>query len=495
MLNAGQQAMYSPTEGTYVDVGSLIAGDVSAGSWYHQQNALWQCFGQNADGYYDAHELNRLSGTGRSFHWFTPPPGCTSVTLSVTASEATSKAIRLALINVSVVEITGSNCALTTVAQTFSQTVTGLVAGTTYGVSLETNNTGQLAVPLISSVRAVPNGTLTGTFAASFTRLGVEPSWFGGTNTGCSWESALGGQFLKHNTFADVSFWTDAARFVVESWGNTGGGTSCNIATLVNGNGYGIGALVPGPGAAYDDFVLPPSSSGQIITVRGGVWQSAAPTGNFLRAIYLPSTSQFQLQQSVANQRCIVFGDSIGLGGTTTAPHFQCWTAHLKRRYPGQVMVDCYNGRQLFTDGNTAALRAAFVLKMAQNQPVDVWMALGVNDYINATWTAAAFGTGYAATVDAIHAVCPGTRVWCQSPINKTTEGVNGVGSTLPNYRTQIQTIATDPTRVPWCNFVDGTGSRFPLVADLADGIHPNTLGHLKYGDAVLSVLAAGGVL
>lgn len=495
ILVAGPQAIYSPTDGTYVDTNSLVAGDISAGSWFHQQNNLWQCFGQNSDGFYDAHQLNRFVGTGRSFHWFVLPVGATGVTFRLTGYEPSAKAVRLALINTSIVEISGANIALTATSATYTFSATALTPGTTYGLSIETSNAGQLANPVISLLTAVTIGNPQGVFNGDYIRLGVEPSWFGGTSYSSSWGAGLGGEFIKHTTFADATLWTDAPQMAIESWGNTGGSTTSNIGVLVDGNGFAVGAFVPGPGAAIDNFALPYRSTGRIITIRGGVWQAATPTSNFLRAVYLPRGYKYELQQTTANQRIIVIGDSIGLGGTTTSPHFQCWTMHLRRRYPGDCLIDCYNGRQAFTDMNTAALRAVFSAKLAVNQPTDIWIALGVNDYINASWTAANFGIGYAAMLDSLHAVIPGARIWSQSPILKTTEVANGLGDTLGAFRTQISTAASNASRVPWSTFVDGTTSRFPLVADLSDGIHPNTLGHLKYGDAVINTLQTGNVL
>lgn len=493
------QSIFDTANGTYVDVNSIVCGDISSGSWFHLQNNLYQCFGQNADGYFDAHQLSSFVGTGKSYHWFTPPPGATSVTVSVTGLEPSNKAIRIALINISLTILQSRIVSLTAAATTVTANFSALTPGTVYGFQIETTDAGQTAQPVISQVRVVPSGG-TGVFAGSYTRLGVHPSWFGGTSTSSAWESALGGQFLRHHTFADVSFWTDAPRLVVESWGNTGGGTTSNIGLMVDGNGFATGALTPGPGIALDAFTLPPpvnpaGVNGHVVTVRGGVWQSAAPIGNFIRGIYFPYGYQYELLQSLANQRIIVIGDSIGLGGTTTSPHYQCWTMHLRRRYPGETLVDCYNGRSLFTDGNTAALRAVFAAGLAINQPTDIWIALGVNDYINAAWNSTNFGIGYAAMLDTLHAVMPGARIWSQSPIPKTTEGANGLGSTLPNYRTEISTAASNASRVPWSTFVDGTTSRFPAVGDLADGIHPNTLGHLKYGDAVLNILRTANVL
>jgi hypothetical protein len=90
----------------------------------------------------------------------------------------------------------------------------------------------------------------------------------------------------------------------------------------------------------------------------------------------------------------------------------------------------------------------------------------------------------------------PAARIGCQSPIQATTETANAAGSTLVDYCTAVQTAALDSSR-PFAYYVDGRGARFPqrLTADSADGVHPSTVGHRKYGDAVITAMRSAGVL
>jgi lysophospholipase L1-like esterase len=69
--------------------------------------------------------------------------------------------------------------------------------------------------------------------------------------------------------------------------------------------------------------------------------------------------------------------------------------------------------------------------------------------------------------------------------IDASSDGINGVGSTLADYRTAIATEQS--TRSAWCNLVDGTA--IMSTAELVDGVHPNAAGHALYLAYVKTVL------
>jgi lysophospholipase L1-like esterase len=151
----------------------------------------------------------------------------------------------------------------------------------------------------------------------------------------------------------------------------------------------------------------------------------------------------------------------------------------LRDDYPGSVAVEGYGGRQLYHDAVDGTARAAFVQKVVTQEPDAFLSAIGTNDYFAASWTAANFGTAYAALLDALHTARPGMAVYLMSPTPRTTETANGVGSTLANYRTQVLTVCA--ARSSYCTYIDGAAvTGFNTGTDLADPVHLNTGGNLK---------------
>jgi len=186
--------------------------------------------------------------------------------------------------------------------------------------------------------------------------------------------------------------------------------------------------------------------------------------------------------------RIVVYGDSIAVGYASTNPATDAWPVLLSADYPGMVRVIAYSGRQLRTDGLTAAWRVNLAQQLVQTamgtNSRRIWLAIGTNDYGVAQWNSTDFGTAYADLLDQIRALDTTVAVYAQSPLVRTTETANALGSTLPNYRTAISSACTGRS---WATFVDG--SAILALGDLADGVHPTTAGHVKYKAAVKTAL------
>lgn len=136
-------------------------------------------------------------------------------------------------------------------------------------------------------------------------------------------------------------------------------------------------------------------------------------------------------------------------------------------------------------EDNPHTSRAAFVAKVAAASPSKIWLAIGTNDYGLNKWSAASFGTAYAALLDDLHTALPSATIYCQTPIVRSTETANGSGSTLGNYRTQISTAQS--TRTGYAVLVNG--ATILTTGDLDDGVHPTTAGHATYYAAVKTAL------
>jgi lysophospholipase L1-like esterase len=140
--------------------------------------------------------------------------------------------------------------------------------------------------------------------------------------------------------------------------------------------------------------------------------------------------------------------------------------------------------RSLFADAVDGPAQTALVAQFVADAPTVLWLAIGTNDYGLSAWTDTAFGTAYAAVLDAFHAAMPNVPVYCQTPLSRTTETANGHGDTLPQYRAQITTACLAR---PWTKLVDGTA--ILAAADLQDGLHPHEAGHAKYAARVRAIL------
>lgn len=239
--------------------------------------------------------------------------------------------------------------------------------------------------------------------------------------------------------------------------------------------------------------VITPNSTGvqQTILRNGpGVFTSGDPlTGSITRA-YVAAVYGRGLaaaSPSAPASRLVVCGDSISNGFGATNPTTESWPNLMRTDYPGRVTLFRGLGSlalyHIASDAPTRAGTVAALGPMLNGTANVLWLSHGFNDYGSNLWTAAAFGTAYDALLDAIHAAYPSLTIFCQSPITATVETANGLGSTLGNYRTQIQTACSARA---WTTFVDGT-SVTPAMG--GDGVHPTTAGHATLKAAWKAVL------
>lgn len=175
-----------------------------------------------------------------------------------------------------------------------------------------------------------------------------------------------------------------------------------------------------------------------------------------------------------------VYGDSIATGdgaetGPTGDPQEKGWATKLRLAYSGQVSIDSAGSRTLNADASDSTKRTAFVAKKVIDNPSRLIFFIGTNDYGLAPWNAADFGSACATLMDDLHTALPSMQIDMVSPIYRTTETANAMGSTLQNYRDQLATIAA--ARPTFITFHDGT-RLLSLATDFKDGLHPNGVGH-----------------
>lgn len=187
----------------------------------------------------------------------------------------------------------------------------------------------------------------------------------------------------------------------------------------------------------------------------------------------------------------LVYGDSVSTGGHASPLVQNAWVMRLRGMTTAGISLYGESGRSFKTDydnpGTVVGTRSSFVEIVKGYNPAKLWMAMGVNDYGQANWTASAFGTAYAATLDALHAALPSLQIYAQSPLNPAYGSTpNALGDTLQEYCDAIQTACTGRG---WVTYVDGSTIITDTAGELTDGVHPNNTGNATYAAFVAAEL------
>lgn len=172
-------------------------------------------------------------------------------------------------------------------------------------------------------------------------------------------------------------------------------------------------------------------------------------------------------QPPVNGPLLLAYGDSIVVGKGATEP----WPQLL------EAQVDAVSGRALIDDPGAAQ-------RIAKHKPIQVWLAIGTNDYGKSKSTPAQFAEAYARLVDGIHAESPRTDVYAQTPLARAHEGPNKLGAALWEYRKAIMDICEARQ---WLTCVDG--QEILSLADMPDGLHPSANAQRRYAGFVDSQL------
>jgi lysophospholipase L1-like esterase len=291
--------------------------------------------------------------------------------------------------------------------------------------------------------------------------------------------------YLQCSAFSRWIFTTNARRIWIKAYSNLYAAypTFTHLAILVNGATLTTWEL-SADGSKTFAADLPAGT--KTVEIVNSLQSKPAATvlGVWPVAVYLSGGGTVtQVTPTTPANRLLAYGDSIAVGGNCTYPITQGVWGLVRVSVP--VIVEAWGYRSLYDDGVDATARQTFVDHLALSSPGVVWIAIGTNDYGIPRQTAANFGTAYADLLDKLHTALPSATIYAQTPLVRSSEGANALGDTLGAYRTQIATAQS--TRSAYCNLVDG--SAILEVGDLADGVHPTTVGHAKYAAAVKTVL------
>jgi hypothetical protein len=330
------------------------------------------------------------------------------------------------------------------------------------------------------------NGTLVKNAIEAEYYYPVQQSWFHNSKI---W-TARTGYFLR-NVFAKLKITTNATRLVCDF-----------ISGLTSASGYyevGLSKNGIPPMEQLEIGITQTVRAADVLLTGGGektveLYDGAqsSPSGTVessaaMVAIRVPKSATFSLVlPTTPAKRLIVYGDGSACGFLVgSSPFIEGWSTRVEREYPGGVTVEAYAERALFDDCVDGTARAAFVAHVvamcdgsSENRLV---LAIGHKDYGRNLWTAANFGTAYAALLDDLHTSLPALTIFCVTPTSAATETANGLGSTLGNYRTQITTAVS--TRTSYCTLIDGTTILTSSNRDAVGGVYPDSNGHIEiYG-------------
>lgn len=282
------------------------------------------------------------------------------------------------------------------------------------------------------------------------------------------------------------------------------GVTSLGVTALPYLNG-GSGFGVRGEIGVYLDGAITPTVLDFSAAPLGGkttqnvTLDGAAHTVRIDADAALYSVSGVTLTAASApNTRVLLLGDSITYGFQAIGVDlpFSSWAEIVKASLNQATYGTTNFGVQgialnnYAVNGPTITTTVATVQALMDGTSKNILViALGTNDYANLGGsTSVAFGVQLTNLVAALNTAMPALKILLFSPTNRNVETANGGGSTLPNYRTATQAVATaNPT---FCTYLDGNGI-ITVPGDLNADPHPNTSGYAKISAAVLPAVQA----
>ncbi len=208
--------------------------------------------------------------------------------------------------------------------------------------------------------------------------------------------------------------------------------------------------------------------------------------GGFIYRVTVAGGEMAVLPNPTVPKRLSVYGDSISCGALATPDSKSGWLQLLRQTFPGRISLEAWGGRSLWDDSGapggygfpSLSALATRLIDLGFSAPtVEIYDAMGANDWDASRWSAASFGSGCATLYDAIHSAAPSINVFAQTPIITNLEATtNTYGETIGDYRSAKAAAATGRS---WVTLVDGPS--LMSAANLsADGLHPTTAGHAQ---------------
>lgn len=301
--------------------------------------------------------------------------------------------------------------------------------------------------------------------------------------------------YNQHSPLARAVFITTATSVDIDVYASAApDGTATAIQVWVDGFVYATPSLAAvGAGGQTITQSLPDGL--KYVEIVAGVQAviSGSIVGTYLVGCVFDAVATLIPPQPKA--RLVAYGDSTsqgGGGGSTGKNIDTAWPTQFRKLSSRSIVVEAASGRSLNDDASTSTPRAAFVAKLVAMNPAAILFLIGTNDHGANKWSASSFGTAYAATIDDLHTDLPDIKIYCVTPLFKssTLEAANGSGNLMEDYREQIRTITA--ARADWAVLVEGTAilGKNEMLSESSTWLHPNDLGNRNlalYVDSILS--------
>lgn len=246
--------------------------------------------------------------------------------------------------------------------------------------------------------------------------------------------------------------------------------------TVIAPSGTGTHRIIYGDSIATGRSALAPTLQSFSGLMKRGVSDSALPSTSVpsrarYKGTYLAGTL-YAVNDVVTYNGSTWQKLTLAAAGTTPV----AGTDWKQRGFVGKVTTVAYGFRRLIDDCSNSSAQTAFAMFIASLNPTQLTMLIGTNDWV-AGWSASSFQMAYTGFLDALAGTsASGCAVQCVSPLlTSGREGMNSFNNTMDDYRAAVQAAvaATAKTGVTFVN-----GKTILALADMEDGLHPNTSGH-----------------
>lgn len=232
-------------------------------------------------------------------------------------------------------------------------------------------------------------------------------------------------------------------------------------------------------------ITLDPRSSHAVELTHG--WCQYGNAGSWIYAVSCNGGSPQIVRNPYAARRLVIFGDSIAVGALASPIPQYGWVQRLRATYPGRIAMQGWGGATA-GDWNgfaSAALLAERLVGLCFGASTrEIWDEMGYNDWAGG-WQLSSCTSQLGVLYDAVHAIDPTVRIWCQTPLLADNEAAtNSRGNTIAEFRAAKSAAATNR---PWVTVVDGTA--LLAAGNLADGVHPTNSGHATIATNVGAIL------
>lgn len=467
-------------------VNNLVDPDVTSKGWsdYNSANICTDFQYVVDEEYTRINPSKNQVGTKGLFASLVVPEGYTNLTITISAKKATgvvSDSFWFGLTSINGLTTIASTTVVLTqdiVDYTFTATV---LENTEYLLCIAINemqSTSQ-ASPLIKSVTAYPT-TPIDIYADKIIKIPITATSFSSSSKPL-YDNTI--RCFKADSDASIVINTNADFIILEMYSSIVSAfpSYATISVFLNdvfienafcyiNNKMTLATISLSPGNKKVELILGAQShpSGTVI-------------GTYLKSIYAPASCNFSIMQNTSFNKLSFYGDSITVGANSLVPSINGFAQIVKRKNEGNTSILAWGYRNLYDDHliiNTLARSLA-------TGSLNIWLAIGTNDYGLSKQTPSSFGVLYSQLVDAIHSYNPIAKIWCQTPLVRSSESANGLGYTLSQYRTEISNLVS--SRTSFCELVNGT--EILITSNLIDGVHPSDLGHSIYAGYIIKKL------